>query len=47
MGKPNCLALARGEEILTKKKQITWLNNNGKHHWFNPNDSFDDIKGVL
>ncbi len=29
------------------KKQITWLNNNGKHHWFNPNDSFDDIKGVL
>jgi len=29
------------------KKQITWLNNNGKHHWFNPNDSFDDIKRVL
>ena len=29
------------------KKQITWLNNNGKHIWFNPNNSIDDIKRVL
>ena len=29
------------------KKQITWLNNNGKHIWFNPNNSVDDIKRVL
>ena len=29
------------------KKQITWLNNNGKHFWFNPNNSVDDIKKVL
>ena len=29
------------------KKQITWLNNNGKHFWFNPNKPVDDIIKVL
>ena len=29
------------------KKQITWLNNNGKHFWFNPQNNIDEIVKVL
>ena len=29
------------------KKQITWLNNNGKHFWFHPNDSLESFLKVL
>ena len=29
------------------KKQITWLNNNGKHFWFRPNDSIESFLKVL
>ena len=29
------------------KKQITWLNNNGKHFWFHPNDSIESFLKVL
>ena len=29
------------------KKQITWLNNNGKHFWFNPENDIEKIVKVL
>ena len=29
------------------KKQITWLNNNGKHFWFNPKIKIDEIVKFL
>ena len=29
------------------KKQITWLNNNGKHFWFNPQNNIEEIVKVL
>ena len=29
------------------KKQITWLNNNGKHFWFSPENTIGKILKVL
>ena len=29
------------------KKQITWLNNNGKHFWFSPENNIEKIVKVL